>query len=258
MKFRPILFSTPMVQAILNGTKKQTRRIVKPHPNFDTAWKNKGGFELPDIDVSGDLLGLSIADNSGLKGVGCCVPNVKVKAHKDDIFWVRETFCEAGNFASDQFVNSEVIAFKTQEAFFYEDNTPYWGLTRKKLDTEYWNWDKLKWKPSIFMPKDVCRIFLKITNVRVERLQDISEEESVLEGIENFWQDDSKTVNAYRNYLATKKELEKDSWAHVAEDAIDSFKSLWQSINGVDNWYENPYVWVYEFELIEKPEGFSD
>lgn len=91
MKYIPILFSTPMVLAILNGTKTQTRRIIKPQPDFDKAWKNKGGLEIPEINLSRYLLGVSDG-NKDFKGVCCCIPNIKVRVHKGDILWVRETW----------------------------------------------------------------------------------------------------------------------------------------------------------------------
>ena len=84
-----------------------------------------------------------------------------------------------------------------------------------------------KWKPSIFMPREACRIFLKVTNVRVERLQDISDHDVIAEGIV----------------------MEKTPFI----EPCNAFASLWESINGIGSWALNPWVWVYEFKQIEKP-----
>jgi hypothetical protein len=98
-----------------------------------------------------------------------------------------------------------------------------------------------KWKPSIYMPKEACRIFLKITEIRVERLQDISEQCAVKEGISN-------NETKYYDYL--RKEF-------ITESAYHSFFTLWESINGEGSWDANPWVWVIKFEQIEKPEDFK-
>ena len=168
--FKPILFSTPMVQAILEGRKTQTRRIVKPQPDFDRAWKNLGmtekfgletELEIPELDLTGYFLGVSSPIGDGLKATGICIPNIPIKIHKGDILWVRETWRY-----SDDLRNPYL--YKQKE---YEDWKP-----------EYLQ--GIKWKPSIFMPKAACRIFLEVTDVRIEKLQDISEEDAVAEGIE--------------------------------------------------------------------------
>lgn len=231
MKYRPILFSTPMVEAIMDGSKTQTRRTIKPQPDFDSAWKNWGKTDdVPPIKCSDYYLGVS---NGG--GTAFCVPNVRVPTHINDIFWVRETWAEAGNFASNEFANSEIIAYRTEDAVFYDNNKP--------LDTFAWNWDKIKWKPSIFMPKSVCRNFLRCTDVRVERLHDISEEDAISEGIKI---DDG--FEQFHNYGKGYKYL---------NSAVESFFSLWESINGKQSLDENPWTWVYSFEKIEKPENFK-
>jgi len=160
MKIKPILFSAPMIKAILEGQKTQTRRVIKPQPNFDSAWKNYGKTDLPEISVAGSLLGV----NNGKGGVGCCVPNISIKIHKGDILWVRETFRYAHHYGIDyEFVQ-------------YKDGST--NTHCKIIDKDQILHDD-KWKPSIFMPKAACRIFLEVINVRVERLQNISEEDAV-------------------------------------------------------------------------------
>jgi hypothetical protein len=107
----------------------------------------------------------------------------------------------------------------------------------------------MKWKPSIFMPKKKCRIFLEITDVRVERLQDISEEDAIAEGIKKTWINDDIKQCRFKNYINDGK---------GSKSPIDSFNSLWVSINGKDSWKANPWVWVYEFKVVEKPKDFPN
>ncbi len=104
----------------------------------------------------------------------------------------------------------------------------------------------LKWKPSIFMPKSACRLFLEITDVRIERLQDISEQDAVKEGIKPA----RMILNSqqYTDYMGEYRDY---------NNPINSFRSLWQSINGSDSWNKNPYVWVIDFKRVDKPENFE-
>jgi len=92
------------------------------------------------------------------------------------------------------------------------------------------------------MPKKACRLFLKVTNVRVERLQDINTQDAISEGIEEIH------YGAYKNYMSK----EYDGFGHPPE----SFKTLWQSINGIESWEANPFVWVVEFQKCETPKNF--
>lgn len=130
----------------------------------------------------------------------------KPYANVGDVFWVRETW---------QKVNDRYI--------FKADSIA----------------DNFKWKPSIFMPREAARIFLKVTNIRVQRLQDISEEDAVKEGIE------------YSNEFGYKLYTKQDFFSkHLS--ASDSFMSLWEKINGKGSWGVNPFVWVIEFEKCER------
>lgn len=212
-----------MVEAILNGSKTQTRRIIKPKPDEDGLAFNKNKNEWQD---TGDK-------------------TYNPKAQPGDIFWVRETWAEAGNFASSEIPNSMVIAYRTEDAYFYQGG--------EKLETDNWNWDKIKWKPSIFMPKDVCRIFLECTNVRVEKLHHISEEDSISEGIQKIVASNQPDrVIGYHDYMVKPKD-----GFNTFFDPILSFYSLWQSINGKESLDSNPWLWVYDFKVIEKPDDFK-
>lgn len=189
-----------MVQAILNGTKTQTRRIVKPTPL--TLDHGKINFKGRDLTLNSLINHASI-----LKG---------------DILWVRETF------------------YKTTSKYLN-------GLYYYKASIDE-GWD-LKWKPSIFMPKDACRIWLKVTNVRVERLKDISKTDAIAEGIKELGKNGFNNV-IYKNYPSN------GSLENGLENPKDSFFSLWESINGKTSLDANPWVWVYEFERCEMPKDF--
>lgn len=199
---RPILFSTPMVNAIRKGDKLMTRRIVKeniPIGNWDETLKH-------------------------------CPYQI------GNILWVRETTCWVMlNHATDLLEGA-----KERTQFVYKANVhPDW-MEYAKEKYGY------KWKPSIFMPKDACRLFLEVTDIRIERLTEISEEDAILEGVQKQF---STLFNEWRfkDYANIK-----DDW----RSAISSFQSLWASINGINSWDENPLVWVYSFKVVDCPYGF--
>jgi hypothetical protein len=98
-----------------------------------------------------------------------------------------------------------------------------------------------KWKPSIFMPKEACRIWLKVTDVRVERLQDISERGAIKEGVEL-----QLPNHLWKNYRPKTEPKEGFS------SPFSSYETLWRQINGGESWNSNPWVWVIEFEQIKK------
>lgn len=206
MKFIPILFSTPMVQAIKDGRKKMTRRIVKPQPTKQEAVEifckeGPGSVNASDL-TQADIEIDELFDKCPYGQPG-------------DILWVRETF---------QFsLNPNEFVYKSDT-----DNPIY-------LDK---NW---KWKPNIYMPKTVCRIFLKVKSVRVERLQDISEQDAIAEGAPQGIYREGPNVE--------KGEFQLEYNNHASYK--DGFRFIWQTINGRQSWIDNPWVWVIEFERVE-------
>lgn len=205
MKESPILFSTPMVQAILADRKTQTRRIMKRQPDARGVRTTNVMFE--------DWHGVEIKFPYGRVG---------------DVLWVRETWCKIPQ-GPDSF-----------GAYLY-----------KSMGDEPYG----KWKPSIHMPKSASRIWLKITDIRVERLQDIGEEDAKAEGVEyceNGFYGPHKSPG-YRNYFKTDIQG-KHKDIGPCTTAVASFKTLWEVINGSESWEANPWVWVISFERIEKPE----
>ena len=200
---KPILFSTEMVRAILEGRKMQTRRIVKPQPAgkfLGPEWYkpvviNKDGEEEPGEPVYG------IYSEDGEWGI---------KAHycPGDILWVQETW----------FRNDECLLYKASK---YENTTAYHGRN---------GWVQIKWKPSIHMPREAARLFLKVTDVRVERLQEITALGISKEGI--------TMPSFYGNDISPESYL------------IVKFQDTWQSLYAKRGypWESNPYVWVIEFE----------
>jgi hypothetical protein len=224
MKHIPILFSTPMVQAILEGRKTQTRRLINVDPKADY---------LPDLN----LLGNTFVEPDGKLVEPTMAAVIKPKYNVGDVLWVRETWCYVmldhahdlleGRRESNQFV------FKTE---VHED----WMLYAKE---KY----GYKWKPSIHMPKEACRLFLRVKSLRVERLQDINHKDAIAEGIDSKNTVVSLTpVTAYRDYVNQDNYFQRPDY---------SFMTLWQSINGPESWDANPWVWVVEFERITKEEA---
>lgn len=148
-----------------------------------------------------------------------------------DLLWVRETWAWDGQTS---FTDLQAIG-----NFWY-----------KADDTGY---SPAKWKPSIFMPKEAARIFLRITDVRVERLQDISEEDAKAEGA----QPSSHRCGGFGYYEAGGDVHECECQGFIENSpAIEGYKWLWESINGAGSWGANPWVWVISFERCEKPNLF--
>jgi len=219
MKEKPILFSAPMVKAILEGRKSQTRRIIKPQPT-----KEKSFSCWADAKWSEGVKSFS--------PVPCHTMFNAMPYKPEDILWVRETFAYMDEF---------VLTYKVEPYYHigYKADLTCRNLTNDEyLDTEGWNWgnETIKWKPSIFMPKDAARIFLRVKSVKVERVQDITEEDAVAEGVE-------EKNGKYRDYSDKNPNAFRLS-------AYDSYCELWAEINGIKSWEENPFVWVITFERI--------
>lgn len=192
-KERPIIFNTQMVQAILNGRKTMTRRVCKRQPLSDEAYRkyNDGTFNIcgPDFDSA---------------DIECPYGNV------GDILWVREKieYFDRGT-----------------------DDNGYDGVLRYVADEHEIPWpsryDSPKVVPSIHMPRTAARIILQITDIRVERLQDITRGDCMSEG------------------------CPFPNMADGPDPRLIWFADLWRSINGPDSWPSNPWVWVIAFKRIQ-------
>jgi hypothetical protein len=222
---RPILFSTAMVQAILEGKKTQTRRIIKHQPRYNlrSSLETEDGIILRWNEYSEN----PIADEKTGSPWGY---GYKTPYDIGDILWVRETWCEYNN------------------KFYYKADKKCYGCTedgicmprdiKRHVTCELCEGvgveGYIRWKPSIHMPREAARLFLKVINVKVERLQSISRMDIKAEGI-------------YQACLNCGK--------GECVDTLDcglkqGFKNIWDSLNEKSGygWDTNPWVWVIEFE----------
>jgi len=226
MNESPILFSTPMVAAIIAGNKTMTRRIVKPELTDHY-------FQSLVLHASGKY---TFCPNVNLDPKPDEVIEVKCKyGTPGNLLWVKESF-----FAYGQWVNgfskrgSQKFRFKdltgTDFNYKYQDNPP---LRIKTGRSETIGWYK---RSSLFMPKAAARIWLEITNISVERLQNITNEDSLKEGIKVI-----EPNEAYYDY---------QEFAGSFATPRGSFFSLWMKINGEESFNQNPWVWVISFKVL--------
>ena len=219
---KPILFSGEMVRAILEGWKIQTRRILKPQPTNE----NIAIIDRKLADDS-DLYMTWLNNSDGGIDQDFNAEYWKCPYGKEkDLLWVRETFAIIDN---REFGGKRYPQYRADRP-----NDPYPGDWPE--EEAKGNPDAPKWKPSIFMPKKYARIWLEITNVRVEKLQDIKMKDCAAEGVEDFLHGgyDFNTQN------------DGSCLRH-------NFHRLWDSINGKKHpWSSNPWVWVVAFKGIEK------
>lgn len=226
MNFKPILFSTPMVRAILKGRKTQTRRIIK------TVLDNRGlrfcnGYE--------DWHGNSIKCPYGAIG---------------DVLWVREEHYLWGCW--EDVPDIKTPTGKQKRRFVDKARRVLFPNTfgnNVQADRNDIGWHM---RLARFMPRKYTRLFLQVTDIRVERLQDISEEDCVSEGIEYA---DSYYPRPPDGHLPPLP------WKNYQTDGecllpIDSYSSLWKEINGEESWHANPWVWAITFKRIDKPADF--
>lgn len=214
MAIKPILFNTEMVQAILDGRKTCTRRICKDAnectvPDMDFYNADRRTYAVHNFVDKEHTEQLSIAERT------CPIC-------PGDILYVRETWMD------------------------------YAGLTMYKADCDIYRLDSLNfagfgWKPSIRMPKEAARIWLKVMNVRVERLQEITDEQAKREGIQY---DECPTGFTWK---------QETDMHNCCTTPIGAMQALWNSTvkkSDIDRygWDANPWVWVIEFERCEKQE----
>lgn len=215
----PILFSSPMIRALLAGTKTQMRRILKPQPkrvreHMETIGRGISPVRIPDGWEWKSLYG---ADDGGHFAAA-------LRFHSPygligDRLWVRETHAKFSVGEGLDRPVPECIAYRaTCDADGSFDYVNGRG--------EIMGLKVTKWTPAIFMPRWASRIDLAITKVRAERLHDITEDDARAEGCTGY----PGAVDA------TPRE---------------EFEELWKDINGLDSWKANPWVWVIEFKRVE-------
>lgn len=230
-KERPILFSAPMVRAILDGQKTVTRRAVKTQP------RSKG-----DIGSYGVGQPFIRHPDPTKRNPECPY------GRPGDRLWVRETFALLGN-EDGCCVDWQDNLIKGDErgaARIYRASCPpgEYGLSQIparadwKPDTEAMEYGGA-WRPSIHMPRWASRILLEITAVRVERLQAITDEQALAEG-----------VRLYTDHAALGDWYHVDGIETYSADPRKSFELLWGLTGG--NWQTNPWVWVVEFKRVTR------
>lgn len=217
MAIKPILINTEMVQAILDGRKSCTRRLVKPEP--------QGYFEVSEEP-------LYIYDTDGNQG------KITPPYQPGDILYVRETWHKyikrVGKGESCRF--AEFYGYRASVANSEDADEP--------------------WRPSIHMPKEAARIWLKVTDVRVERLQEMKPVDVIKEGAyPDCWDClDTYEESGSQCCYGTEEQCSQ------CDGVMMEWEKLWNStIKKTDidryGWDANPWVWVIEFELCEKPKG---
>ena len=217
MTERGMIFNGEMVRAILEGRKTQTRRVMKVQPESNQL----GLLLITDSTKRSDISKYHWAESNATGN------HVRSKLFScpfgavGDRIWVRETWAEAGASAPD--LKLYRANYPEHVPSIYENVPPA---------------EEIRWTTSIHMPRWASRILLGITDVRVERLNAISEEDARAEGII-----DGGCLNC--------GEPEPCGCANPEPDATDAFAYLWQSIYGQESWNSNPWVWVIEFERVE-------
>ena len=229
MTDRPILFSAPMVRAILAGTKTQTRR----------AWPNQPPPGIP----------IGWTPN-------CCAGRY---GKRGDRLWVRETWMpdapRNGEWPDTAFYGCGMSPLSLIPECYRH---PWHALHRATYD----GCDLVGWKPSIHMPRWASRITLEITDVRVERLQDISEADAQAEGCDRLSDDEPGYVHRdepdfkicprcggtrlYTAFSGSGGAL-PDTDCLECDTYVKRYRLLWERINGAGSWEANPWVWVVEF-----------
>lgn len=240
MRERPIIFSAPMVRAILDGRKTQTRRVVKPQPSSEL---------LADFAAIRAMRGSNRTDAQMLSDCLSCPYGAP-----GDQLWLKEAFsgpwCMEAQGGMAATPPSKWGA--TSRIWYWADGSPTHG-------------DWTRPRPSIHMPRWASRITLEIESVRVERLQDISEADAEAEGCEAnpypgpWWQGYRDVGNGRLIHQQSIGETPPE-WMiepkrmydhkHLDMSAVDAYRALWFQINGLDSWKANPWVWVVSFRRI--------
>lgn len=219
-KARPILFSGAMIRALLDGRKTQTRRVIKPQPVVTS----------PDVERD-----LPSAWAAGFIGVRCPygVPG--------DVLWARETWgvgtrpCPSRGWVDGVEYRADCTG---------DEAPPLYDIIPDHIEADGMGG---RWRPSIHMPRWASRLTLQITDIRVERLQDISEADAQAEGVGEY-----VCPGPHRGPGATYFTADPTAGEDMPisrTTPIAAYKALWEHINGCGSWDANPWVWVMTFTV---------
>jgi hypothetical protein len=259
MKERPIIMGAESVRAILEGRKTQTRRVIKPQPRWGS-----------------DVVGVKIIDgvvfpiNSFPSQCGCPIYLSGIKEYiygtKQPYGVIGDRLCvkETWGVVSHTFDENENICD-------WKPNRPAKQIRELKFGTGYYDghviykadggfeWNagddcsietKIAWKSPLFMPRCASRILLEITDIRVERVQDVSEEDAIAEGVEfgSCWEEQFG-----EGYCTGEGWMDYRNADYGCSTPKESYKTLWDSLNAKRgySWEKNPWVWVIEFKVVE-------
>ncbi|EKA7416329.1 hypothetical protein QUO08_003434 [Vibrio parahaemolyticus] len=212
MKVIPMIFNTEMVEALLDGRKTVTRRPIKRFGEFNFVVESS---QTKECYVT--------SENSPHQKW------LKFPINIDDLIYVRETFCPDPDCDHDSWDDHELSFFEWNNCGCSAAFLPDALKTNEHCLFKAGGFPDLKWTPSIHMPRWASRLTLRVTDVRIERIKDITDEQARAEGC---W------------YGVGGGEVD------LAVPPQDHFPTLWDSI--YQNWDENPYVWVIEFEAIHQ------
>jgi hypothetical protein len=228
MKERPILMNRAMVRATLDGSKTQTRRLVKAKPS-DECPKEMWPHALNDIvewrEQNGRWFGLMGWRSLAYADCPCGQPGDRLYVRESFFHEQAEYLLEASNTVPLIPATTVYRADMSAETLAFEKRV---GVPRD-----------MRWTPSIHMPRELSRILLEVTSVRIERVQAITEADAIAEGVEQ----DTEPCDHIRQSCEDIGCLGK---THKA-----SFCNLWCDLNDIPSWTNNPWVWVVEFQRIE-------
>lgn len=237
MEYKPILFNPEMIKAILEDRKTKTRRIAGPN------------YCNTHMELVEDEHGPKLIEKQNVANGIYTLPAIErqPKYHAGDILWVRERWrvgawdserqAIAVDYAVDEFARKEWIRVPQKSRFEKYMQQTLEDVKDAGMKMAVWEPGKgpARWRPSLFMPKELARIFLRVTGTRAERLQDITVQEIQEEGVLQM------------GYLS--------QYAVMTSDCFERWAALWNSTVKpyAWKWAANPWVWVIEFERIEGP-----
>lgn len=239
-KEQPILMSTPMVQALLAGTKTETRR----DKNLKEINENPDEWTFHGTTKCDVPQGYKIGTYIFTREKDPLATAVKCPWEVGNILWTKETWRPVLKIDQNAMGEWPMIRYKADSSEIAVPFDEYEWFRELTKD------GKFIYKSSMFMRRKFARIFLQITEIKLERLHDITEDGAIAEGIGGF----DLPQSCRELYPASYKDYSKKSETWNLSP-IDSYKSLWESINGEGSWEKNPWIWCVKFEKLNSYEN---